>query len=127
MLVIGYSYGSLIGAAAASEIPSSIGYVALGPPLSYAWALYIFNSGSILKKAAESVGKPKLLVVGDADQFCSVKAFEKFCSTLPDPKSTLVASGVDHFSLHTIIPKVLVEWVTAAFGVGDLEAFARGV
>eukprot|EP00439_Symbiodinium_sp_Y106_P059905 s513_g8.t2 len=76
VLIVGYSYGSIIGAAAAAEIPSVIGYAALGPPLDYGWALYMFNAQNLRAQAARSAGKPKLLVVGTTDEFCSMKSFQ---------------------------------------------------
>merc|ERR1712048_270040 len=75
VLLVGYSYGSLIAAAAASEIPKSIGYVVLGPAIDYAWAIYLLNGRTLMRMAAESSGKPKLLMVGDHDEFCSVSSF----------------------------------------------------
>eukprot|EP00930_Biecheleria_cincta_P031842 TRINITY_DN22090_c0_g1_i3.p1 TRINITY_DN22090_c0_g1~~TRINITY_DN22090_c0_g1_i3.p1 ORF type:complete len:281 (-),score=47.00 TRINITY_DN22090_c0_g1_i3:37-879(-) len=126
VLIVGYSYGSIIGAAAAADIPAVIGYVTLGPPIDYGWALYVFNMGHLRSQAADSEHRPKLLVVGTDDQFCSTKSFQAFADELPEPKQSIVLKGVDHFSLFKSLPKVLEDWVISAFAVGSLQEFARG-
>jgi len=125
VLIVGYSYGSLIGAAAAAEIEETIGYAMIGPPLDYGWALYIFNAAKLRAKAANSAGKPKLLLVGTNDQFCSVKSFKGFADTLPGPKEMQVMEGMDHFSLFKPLKKALTDWITRAFNVSMAE-FATG-
>merc|ERR1719384_2561675 len=104
--------------------PECIGYVALGPPLDYAWALYIRNGSSLLARAKDSAGKPKLLLVGTRDQFCSEASFSKFVAELPEPKKAEILDGVDHFSLFQRLAAALAEWIPEAFGVADLRAFA---
>ncbi|CAK0826589.1 unnamed protein product [Prorocentrum cordatum] len=125
VLLVGYSYGSLIAGAAAAEIPECIGFCLLGPPLGYTWALYLFNSASILRRVRESAGKPKLLVVGSSDQFCSAPQFRSFVETLPDPKESHVLEGVDHFGYFRLAQQMLTRWITDAFGAPDLPTFAR--
>lgn len=125
VLIVGYSYGSVIGAAAAAEIPQCIGYVTLGPPLDYAWALYIGNGASLRARAADSVGTPKLLLLGTADQFCSEATFQGFLAQLPEPKKAEILNGIDHFSMHQRAPLAIMEWIPEAFGVPDVQTFAR--
>mmetsp|Transcript_67839 Transcript_67839/g.201898 ORF Transcript_67839/g.201898 Transcript_67839/m.201898 type:complete len:237 (+) Transcript_67839:44-754(+) len=125
VLLVGYSYGSLVAAAAASEIPRSVGYAVINPPVSYAWALYLFNGRHMMEKAADSAGKPKLLMIGTEDVFCSVETFQSFVDSLPEPKTAMVKDGVDHFSMYGHLRGALTSWITAAFGVADLQSFAR--
>lgn len=125
VLIIGYSYGSVIGAAAAAEIPKCIGWATLGPPLDYAWALYVMNGASMRSRAADSAGRPKLMMVGTRDQFCSEATFQGFVTQMPEPRKAVVLANVDHFSLSRHVPKALAEWIPDAFGVADLAAFAR--
>jgi len=126
VLIVGYSYGSIIGAAAAAEIPSVIGYAALGPPLDYGWALYMFNAQNLRAQAARSAGKPKLLVVGTTDEFCSMKSFQGFADSLPGPKEMHVIEGANHFQLYSYLPEALTKWVISGFKVHSLEEFAAG-
>jgi alpha/beta superfamily hydrolase len=125
VLIVGYSYGSMIGAAAAAEIPQSIGYIVLGPPIDYSWALYVFNGSALRAKAADSKGKPKLLVVARQDQFCSEASFNAFMEELPEPKKGMVLDGIDHFSYFRKLDGILARWIPEAFGVADLETFGR--
>lgn len=127
VLIVGYSYGSLIGAAAAAGIPAAIGYAAINPPLGYGWALYCCNTRDLYAKAADSAGKPKLLMLGTEDQFCSVATFAEFCSSLPEPKTVEVVDGMDHFAAFHELPRALAEWIVASYGVASLQEFARGV
>jgi hypothetical protein len=123
--VAGYSYGSMIGAAAVAEIPQSIGVCILSPPLDYGWALYLLNSGGVCDQAANIGAKPKLLMVGGSDEFCSVASFEGFVATLPEPKRSIVIPRLSHFALARHIPEHLTQWIVESFHVNDLQSFAR--
>lgn len=125
VLIVGYSYGSMIGAAAAAVIPQCVGFAVLAPPLDYGWALYLLNGSALRARAAESAGRPKLLMVGSEDQFCSEASFQAFAEELPEPKKVVVLPGRDHMSLYQVIGRSLSEWIPEAFGVADLQAFAR--
>merc|ERR1719277_2215702 len=48
VLIVGYSYGSVIAATAAAEIPQTIGCAVLAPPLRFSWAVYLFNGRALL-------------------------------------------------------------------------------
>lgn len=125
VIIVGYSYGSMIGAAAAAEIPQCVAWAALGPPLGYSWALYLWNAGSLRARAANSAGKPKLLMLGTSDEFCSERSFQGFVQELPEPKKAVVLDGVNHFSIHPHLPQALKDWVRQGFGVPDLETLAK--
>uniref|UniRef100_A0A7S2K855 AB hydrolase-1 domain-containing protein n=1 Tax=Zooxanthella nutricula TaxID=1333877 RepID=A0A7S2K855_9DINO len=125
VLVVGYSYGSIIGAAAAADIPQCVGFAVLGPPLDYGWALYVLNASSLRARAARSAGRPKLVMAGSADQFCSERTFSDFAAELPEPKKAIYLQNVDHFSLFRRLPQALTEWVVEAFGVKDIQEFGR--
>lgn len=125
VLLVGYSYGSMIAAAAAAEIPECIGYALLGPPLDYGWFIYLFNQGWLVEQACKSAGKPKLLMIGTNDVFCSIKSFRSFVEELPDPKKAVELDGLDHFSLFRPLSQALSTWITAEFGVPTLAAFAE--
>ncbi|CAE8639820.1 unnamed protein product, partial [Polarella glacialis] len=127
VLVVGYSYGSMIGAAATAEIPAAIGYAALCPPIDYGWALYVFNGAWLRSQAIASEGRPKLLLIGTKDEFCSMKSFDKFAEELPEPKKVVILEGENHFGAYRSLPEVLTNWVVSAFGVSSLQQFAKGV
>jgi len=125
VLVVGYSYGSIIAAAAATEIPQCIGYGVICPPLHYSWALYLFNGSHLLRRAADSAGLPKLLMLGTEDVFCSVDTFNEFAESLPDPKTPVIKEGEEHFTMYHHLPEALERWVVSSFGVSDMKAFGR--
>eukprot|EP00928_Gymnodinium_smaydae_P088931 TRINITY_DN72966_c0_g1_i1.p1 TRINITY_DN72966_c0_g1~~TRINITY_DN72966_c0_g1_i1.p1 ORF type:complete len:264 (-),score=36.36 TRINITY_DN72966_c0_g1_i1:412-1203(-) len=125
VLLVGYSYGSIIAAAAAAEIPQSIGYAVIGPPLAYTWALYLLNGGALLEQARNSSGKPKLALLGTEDIFCSVPAFESFVDSLPEPKTSMIKDGVDHFGMYRYLRESLDTWIRQSFACASLAAFAQ--
>jgi len=127
VLIFGYSYGSIVGAAAAKEISSCIGFAVIGPPLAYLWALFLFNGGSLIAKAQETAELPKLLVVGTADGFCPLASFRSFVEKLPGPKQAVEIESADHFSLYQHLERLLKDWIPKTYGTADLHDFgARG-
>lgn len=76
-------------------------------------------------QAGECGEKPKLVMVGDEDQFCSLESFERFVAALPEPKTTVVVPRCHHMAMARHIPCHLPGWVAASFGVPDLEAFGK--
>ena len=96
LILAGYSYGSILAAGAAGELGDRLaGIVLISPPLSYAGLLYLGASGWHLDKA-RNAGVPVLLLLGTADQFCSVGNFESFAATFPTGTHQVV-DNTDHF------------------------------
>merc|ERR1712113_536398 len=85
---------------------------------------YLFNGRKLFRRAAESAGLPKLLMIGSEDVFCSVNALEAFVASLPDPKQGVVREHVDHFSMYPHIPEVMSSWIFRSFNTTDLRDFA---
>eukprot|EP01052_Picozoa_sp_SAG31_P022918 SAG31_NODE_1850_length_7082_cov_7.264786_1_plen_112_part_00 len=79
---------------------------------------------TIWEKSANSLGKPKLLLLGDDDVFCSVGKFRHFVALLPEPKKAVVLPNVDHFSMYPYLKRELIKWVGEAFNM-DLHTFAQ--
>lgn len=123
VLLVGYSYGSIVAAAAAAEIPELLGVVVVNPPIHYAWALYLFNGRTMMAQAA-TVRQPKLVILGTEDVFCSVATCQDFVDGLAEPKQFVVKEGVDHFGMHRHLPQIIANWIPGAFGVASLEEFA---
>ena len=131
IVLIGYSYGSLVVADVADAIAEVAAFAMLAPPLGAASALFLFRD--VTRRAAASP-KPKLAVVGEADQFCSRRRFESFAATLREPRTCHVLSdpsapaaccdsgcghdhrtAVHHFNVHTHLEAVLAPWLAATF------------
>merc|ERR1711941_55367 len=84
VLLVGYSYGVLVAAAAGADIPELIGWATIAPCLDFAWAVYLFN-GSTLRDQAAIEGRPKLIIGSTNDTFCSESTIRGFAEEMPDP------------------------------------------
>jgi len=82
----GYSFGAFVGLAALSESDNIKALVAISPPLT----LFEFDY-------LKSCTKPKIMLIGDMDQFTPETVFNDFYSELPEPKEKRILQGADHF------------------------------
>jgi hypothetical protein len=82
----GYSFGAFVGLAALHNNEKIKALVGVSPPLT----LFEFN---YLKTST----KPKLLIIGDMDQYTPEKVFNNFYEKLAEPKEKRILQGVDHF------------------------------
>jgi hypothetical protein len=97
ILLVGYSYGSIISASASASIPRCIGVAMISPPLAVRHWLYMFHGNYHLEKARTS-GLPLLMVIGSKDNFTSEEAFMDVVHTMPKDTTTgAVLKDVDHF------------------------------
>ena len=86
LILVGYSFGAMVGLPVAIEDARVKGVVAIAPPLE----MYDFG---FLKGSK----KDKLVIVGNRDLYCPVGRLEEFYQLLEDPKSLVVIQGADHF------------------------------
>ncbi|KAJ8601312.1 hypothetical protein CTAYLR_007246 [Chrysophaeum taylorii] len=124
VLLVGYSYGSIVAMSAADAIPEALGWASIAPPLDYVWALFLFNSRAILDQTRITL--PKLLVHPTRDEFCKTATFDAYTQSLPEPKLPIKIRDASHFNVARHIPAALRQWLQAHFGAADAEAFARG-
>lgn len=97
ILLVGYSYGSIISASAAAKIPQCIGVAMISPPLSVLHWLYLFNGNYHLEQARKSC-LPTLMVIGALDNFTNEDSFTKLVHSMPKATTTgAVLKDVDHF------------------------------
>lgn len=109
VLIVGYSYGSIIGASSSSSISECAGYILIAPPFSVSHWLLLFNSSYHLKRAIERENMPRLLLIGTNDNFTSKSEFLKAASKFPDGTVTKVLNGLDHFFFggeHKIVGEI---------------------
>lgn len=131
ILLCGYSYGACVVADAAPKIDAVKAFAMISPPLGP--ALLLFGGRDPMAEARGSP-KPKLMIVGDRDQFCSTQRFAICARTLAEPKRCNVVTtdevtacgdgcghshnvGVDHFSMFKRLADSLVPWVEETFGL----------
>lgn len=90
LLLVGYSFGAWVGLPVAVEDDRIQGMVAIAPPLE----MYDF-------RFLTDCRKPKLIMVGNRDNFCPMPYLEKLYEELEEPKSLTIIPGADHFfSFH---------------------------
>ena len=116
LLVVGYSYGSLIGASASANIPQCIGYIMIAPPFSVSNWLLLFNSSYHMKHAKENIsnGFKRLMIIGSRDNFTSENNFRKTVARFPRANTTAnVIDDADHFffGIEIEVIKIVDEWV----------------
>ncbi|NHI91093.1 MAG: hypothetical protein EAX96_01235 [Candidatus Lokiarchaeota archaeon] len=81
----GYSWGSKVGLEASWEHPAIKYLIGISPPLM----MFSFN---FLKNST----KPKYLIVGALDQFCTIDKFNRLCKNLSNIDYDVI-EGADHF------------------------------
>lgn len=124
LLLVGYSYGSLVVAGVAEDVPEVVAFACISPPLYYAWALFACNERALLRRAAQARAA-KLVLIGERDNFCSVRDFSAFAERLSPPKVAVVLKGaVDHFNIYRCVQHELSSWACATFGVSRLSQLA---
>ena len=97
-ILVGYSYGAIAAGAAASDLGSDlIGFIAISYPAGVSWALTLWNGKKYADALKSMAQVPKLLLIGDKDNFTSLSTFESFAEGVPEPKTVLVVKDVDHF------------------------------
>lgn len=97
ILLVGYSYGSIISASASASIQQCIGSVMISPPLAVRHWLYMFNGNHHLEQARKR-NLPLLMMIGSDDNFTSEDAFMDIVHTMPQSTSTgAVLKDADHF------------------------------
>lgn len=94
--IVGVSYGSVIGSAAAS-FDEFDGYVAVAYPVNYLWYCTGFDSTKFQDMARTD--KPKLYVWGKNDVFGGGK-MDSFYESLPSPKRSAVHEELDGTFAH---------------------------
>jgi uncharacterized protein len=128
ILLVGYSYGSLITGSASAVIPQCIGTVAIAPPFTVQCWLLLFHSKYHLNQAAlrgsnddtsSSSSFVRLFVIGDEDNFTSESAFRDVLATqFPQPGTTgAVIKGADHFfwKREKDLMDVIGQWLLQTF------------
>lgn len=97
ILLVGYSYGSIISASASANIPQCIGTVMVSPPLAVRHWLYMFNGNHHLEQARRRK-VPLLMMIGSNDNFTTEDDFMDIVNTMPQNTTTgALLKEADHF------------------------------
>ena len=127
ILLVGYSYGSLIAASASADLPECMASVSIAPPFSVSHWLVMFHSNHHLEKATRKEELPRLLLIGTQDNFTSEEVFQRTLEQhYPEETTTgAVIKDADHFFRHREkdVMDVIGQWLVGAFPQlqGDLQ------
>jgi alpha/beta superfamily hydrolase len=86
IVVVGYSFGSMVGLQAGAVDPRVHKLIGIAFPLGFRDPSFLLG-----------VTKPKLLISGDHDNYSPIPALQDLLAQLPDPKQLVVVTGADHF------------------------------
>ena len=97
ILLVGYSYGSIICGSASSRISQCIATIMISPPLAVRHWLYMFN-GNFHLEHTRKAKRPLLMMIGSQDNFTSEDAFMDIVHTMPQDTTTgALLKDADHF------------------------------
>ena len=82
----GYSFGAMVALQAGAQMAEVDQLIAIAPPLSF------FDLGFLA-----TCEKPKLFIVGDRDQYCSVPQLTRELARVAQPVTHHILAGADHF------------------------------
>lgn len=130
ILLVGYSYGSLIAGSASAKIPECVGSVSVAPPWSVKHWLLCFNSDFHLSQAKKRHDLRRLMVLGNKDNFTDEKSFMKGVETFPEETTTgAVLKGADHFFARREkdLLNIVGQWIVNTYPEcqGNLSNFAN--
>eukprot|EP01120_Amphizonella_sp_Union-15-10_P001249 TRINITY_DN112_c0_g1_i1.p1 TRINITY_DN112_c0_g1~~TRINITY_DN112_c0_g1_i1.p1 ORF type:complete len:233 (+),score=26.76 TRINITY_DN112_c0_g1_i1:172-870(+) len=108
VLLVGYSYGSVIASSVADEMNEIMGYVSISYPFG---PLSFMLLGHLLSCAKTC--KDKLFIMGDRDSFTGVETFRRRVDEMPDSKRYRIVKGGDHFwfGKENVLLDLVEEWV----------------
>jgi len=128
ILLVGYSYGSIISGSASAIIQQCIGSVMISPPLAVRQWLYMFNGNYHLEQARKRK-LPLLMLIGSKDNFTSEESFMETVHTMPQSTSTgAVLKEADHFfrGREKDLMDIMGHWILNVFPQcnGDLNSLS---
>jgi uncharacterized protein len=129
ILLVGYSYGSLIAASASATIDEVVGCISIAPPWSVKHWLLMFHSNHHLNQAKAKVDLPQLFLMGDHDNFTSEMVFWKTMEGFPTNSTTgQIVENADHFfhRRESELMQIIGRWLLQVFPKcqGDLKNLA---
>eukprot|EP00521_Asterionellopsis_glacialis_P013339 CAMPEP_0195306222 /NCGR_PEP_ID=MMETSP0707-20130614/37077_1 /TAXON_ID=33640 /ORGANISM="Asterionellopsis glacialis, Strain CCMP134" /LENGTH=339 /DNA_ID=CAMNT_0040370433 /DNA_START=254 /DNA_END=1273 /DNA_ORIENTATION=+ len=125
ILLVGYSYGSLIAASASANIPQCVGCVSIAPPFGVKHWLLLFNSTFHLQQSQRKPWLPKLLISGSQDNFTSestfqstIESFSQHHPTISTTTTGAILKDADHFfhRREAELMKVIGLWLMNVYG-----------
>lgn len=128
VILIGYSYGSLITGSASAGMEECMASISIAPPFAVQHWLLLFNASYHLQQSTASEHLPRLLLMGTRDNFTSEKVFQDMIEThYPGSVTTgAIVQEADHFfhRREKDVMDVIGQWLLETFAdqcQGDLR------
>ncbi|CAB9505371.1 X-Pro dipeptidyl-peptidase (S15 family) [Seminavis robusta] len=118
IMLVGYSYGSLLAASASAQVDAVVASVSIAPPWSVKHWLLLFNSNHHLNQAKQKENLPRLCLLGDNDNFTTEQVFWKTLEGFPADSTTgKILPNADHFfrGRESDVMKEIEEWLLKIF------------
>lgn len=117
ILLVGYSYGSLIAGSASAGIPHCIASVSIAPPFGVRHWLLAFNADHHLQQAAANARLSRLFLIGSHDNFTSETNFKRIVEEHFPAATGAVIKDADHFFARRErdVMDVVGEWLLQTF------------
>lgn len=133
IILVGYSYGSLIAGSASVDIPECVATIAIAPPFAVQMWLLSFRSDYFMERAAQRQDLFRFYVIGDQDNFTSESYFQSVLNKrLPvEHTDAAIISGADHFfrQREKDLMAVIGHWLRTVFAPhcpgGDLKKLSQ--
>jgi len=130
ILLVGYSYGSVICGSASAHIPSCIGVISIAPPFGVRHWLYCFNGNFHLEQAKRKIYLKRFYILGSNDNFTSEKVFTDILQDFPNESTTgAILKGADHFyhERKKDLLEIIRQWLLTAYPQcnGELQHLAN--
>jgi uncharacterized protein len=125
ILLIGYSYGSIIAASASKAIASiCLGYIAIAPPLSVQDWLVCFAARDHWKRAKEA-NLPRLFILGSKDNFTKTATLEDWIQQEFASDTGAIIKEADHFFVRREkdVMNVIGQWIMQTYSLDQLTQF----
>jgi len=108
IILVGYSYGSVIASSCVNQMDEIIGFAAISYPFG---PLTFMLLGHLLEEGY--IHKPKFFIMGKSDNFTSESTFVSSYNKFPEPKQMILLPDVDHFWFghEKSLFEPLLEWV----------------
>lgn len=124
VLLVGYSYGSLLSSSASADIANVCGVISIAPPYQVQHWLLLFHQKHHMEQSVKC-NCPKLLILGDKDNFTSEAAFQKIVETKFPSATGAILKNADHFfgGRERDLMNVIAEWIQVTFECNDMKDF----
>lgn len=131
ILLVGYSYGSLIANSASALIRECVGVVNIAPPFGVQHWLLCFHSQYHFNQALSRENLPRLFVMGDQDNFTSCAQFQSKIGAFQHDNTTgTILKAVDHFfhRQEANLINTIEEWLLQTYNLqGDMNNLQKMV